>query len=343
MGRWDGGWAPYVSVEKRRQQAEREIKKLLKKGIPIEPVIIEGKALATTFWGKAWCENMKHYQDYASRLPRGRSYVRNGAVVDLQITAGTVKARVWGSQMYTVTVNITKLPQAHWKTLCADCTGSVASLVELLKGKFSQGMMERFCRQDGGLFPKRKDIQFACTCPDGAVMCKHVAAVLFGIGARFDHKPELLFRLRAVDENDLISTIDKTALPLATTKVTYEKRLESDDLSALFGLDIAAESTMAPLPKKPRAVNQKKQTASSGATNKAKAVTPKQRVKTSMPKGKTAQNPPKAVMTSSKKELVQKPRTRSKSLIQKAAASGKTSSKTKAPTAAKKANTKRLR
>src|SRR6476646_1281293 len=200
MSRSFGGWAPYVPVAARRRKAEREIEKLRKKGAGLSPVKIEGRQIARTFWGKAWCDNLESYRDYENRLPRGRTYVRNGSVVDLQIAPLQVKAMVSGSSIYVVTVSIKAVPKAMWQSLCRDCAGGIDSLVELLQGRFSGAVMERLCRQDHGLFPKPMDIRFSCSCPDSASMCKHVAAVLYGVGSRLDEKPELLFRLRSVDE-----------------------------------------------------------------------------------------------------------------------------------------------
>ncbi len=237
-GGYDGGWPPYVSVAERRLKAEREIAKLRKKGQKIEPVVIEGRTIAHTFWGKAWGDNLESYDDFAYRLERGRSYVRNGLVIDLKIAKREVTAMVAGSSTYRVTVGIDAVAKAHWRSICKDCAGGIDSLIELLQGRLSQGVMERLCRQGLGLFPKPKEIRFTCSCPDYASMCKHVAAVLYGVGARLDHQPELLFRLRAVDEKDLVADLDQ-ALPVAKKGPNGGKVLEADDLSAMFGLDMA--------------------------------------------------------------------------------------------------------
>jgi uncharacterized Zn finger protein len=239
MAPWfDEAWPPYIPVAERRKQAVREVEKLRKKGHPVAPVILEGRTIARTFWGKAWCDNLESYQDFDNRLPRGRSYVRNGAVIDLQISALEIKAIVSGSSIYRVSISITALAPTLWRSICTDCAGGIDSLVELLQGRFSKGVMERICRQDRGLFPKPSDIRFSCTCPDGALMCKHVAAVLYGVGARLDESPELLFRLRAVDEKDLVANLD-TALSISSPPLDVGKVLETDDISALFGLDMA--------------------------------------------------------------------------------------------------------
>jgi uncharacterized Zn finger protein len=234
---FDEGWFPYVPVAERRKQAARELEKLRKKGHPVAPVILEGRTIARTFWGKAWCANLESYRDYENRLSRGRAYVRHGAVIDLQIAPLEISARVSGSSIYRVSVSITAVAPALWRSLCEGCAGGIDSLVELLQGRFSKGVMERICRQDQGLFPKPSQIRFSCTCPDGASMCKHVAAVLYGVGARLDETPELLFRLRAVDEKDLVADLDQ-ALPLSNRPLDAGKVLETDDLSALFGLDM---------------------------------------------------------------------------------------------------------
>jgi len=208
--------------------------------------VLEGRAIAKTFWGRAWCDNLERYSDFANRLPRGRTYVRNGSVVDLQIGAGEVKAYVSGSELYQVAVKVTPVSKKRWQSICADCAGAIDSLVELLQGRFSKGVMERLCQQGSGLFPSPKEITLSCSCPDWASMCKHVAAVLYGIGARLDRQPELLFKLHKVDEKELIAKAG-TGLPLGGKALAPEKTLGSADLSAIFGLEIA-QTTDAPAP-----------------------------------------------------------------------------------------------
>ena len=248
---WDyGGWATYVSVAARRRKVERAIEKLRKRGVVVSPVKIEGRTIATTFWGKAWCDNLESYRDYENRLERGRTYVRNGSVVDLQIAAREVTAMVSGSRLYTVKVGIANVAKARWKALCADCSGGIDSLVELLQGRFSKAVMARICRQDTGLFPRPSEIRFACSCPDHASMCKHVAAVLYGVGARLDRSPELLFRLRAVDETEMLSNLE-AALPDRRTQRDGTNTLSGGDLAALFDLDMAEGEAPAAVPPPP--------------------------------------------------------------------------------------------
>ena len=234
---YDGwGWRPYVSVAERRLKALRKMEGLRKKGRLISPVSVDGRTIAKTFWGKAWCENLESYSDYENRLPRGRTYVRNGSVVDLQIAASQITALVSGSEIYEVKVEILPVASPRWKSICEDCAGSIDSLVELLQGRLSKGVMERISQQQTGLFPSPQEIKLSCSCPDWAEMCKHVAAVLYGVGARLDQQPELLFRLRAVNEKELIASAGKS---LPNAKKSPAKVLGGEDLSKLFGLDLA--------------------------------------------------------------------------------------------------------
>lgn len=269
-GGFRGGWAPYVPVAERRRKAEREMAKLRKKGHAVDPVVIAGRAIASTFWGKAWCDTLEGYHDFENRLPRGRTYVRNGSVVDLQVEPLKVTAIVSGSSLYTVGIGIKAMTATAWKTLCRDCAGGIDSLVELLQGKFSKAVMERVCRQGDGLFPKPSEIRFSCSCPDSAVMCKHVAAVLYGIGSRLDHQPELLFRLRDVDEKDLLVNLDPS-VPLVKIAPASDRILDGDDVSALFGLDMAADPPPAPVPPadKPAKQHRLKKAAAKAAKTKA--------------------------------------------------------------------------
>lgn len=235
------GWKPYVTAAARRRKAEREVAKRKKQGQAISPVVIEGRTIAKTFWGKSWCENLKRYSDFENRLPRGRTYVRNGSVVDLQIAAGAIHALVSGSELYEVRLSVTPVAKTRWKAICDDCGGAIDSLVELLQGRLSKGVMERICRESYGLFPTPDEIRLACSCPDWAGMCKHVAAVLYGVGARLDHQPELLFRLRGVDEKELIVQAGQ-GIPLGG-QAPAAGRVLGGDLADIFGLDMEPVET----------------------------------------------------------------------------------------------------
>ncbi|KDP85634.1 hypothetical protein CF70_013145 [Cupriavidus sp. SK-3] len=238
MGYGYGRWKPYVSVAERRKKAERAAEKAKRAGTVLSPIASYRGAIAKTFWGKAWCDNLESYSDYANRLPRGRTYVRNGSVIDLQITAGEVRAQVMGSSLYTVAVTVTACPAKQWRAIGADCAESIDSIVELLQGKFSTAVMERICKPRSGLFPVPEEIRFSCSCPDWASMCKHVAAVLYGIGARLDQQPELLFALRRVDANDLVRQAG-AGLPKSTKRPATSKVLDDALVADVFGIEMA--------------------------------------------------------------------------------------------------------
>jgi uncharacterized Zn finger protein len=240
-----------VSVAERRAKAVREMDKLRKKGQVVSPVVIEGRKIAATFWGKAWCEHLESFSDFSNRLPRGRTYVRNGSVVDLQILPGKVTARVAGSSLYTVEITIQSLATAHWKKLCGRCAGQIGSLIDLLKGKLSDGVMQVMTARDEGLFPAPAQIEMDCSCPDYAGMCKHIAAVLYGVGARLDLQPELLFRLREVDHTELITQAADVSTLTARTG-SKRKTIAADQLSDVFGIDIATDEPVPPCEPKTR-------------------------------------------------------------------------------------------
>src|ERR1700676_1452566 len=235
-------WRPYVPVAQKRRQAERQLAKLKKPGQSVAPVRIEGRTIAKSFWGRSWCTNLERYRDFESRIPRGRTYVRNGAVLDLQIARGGVTAMVAGSSLYKVKITIAPVTATRWKAICRDCTGAIDSVVELLQGRLASGVMDRVCRQGDGLFPSPEEIKLSCSCPDWADMCKHVAAALYGVGARLDERPQLLFVLRGVDENDLLANAGQD-LALARAAPGAAKMLDDSDVAALFGLEMAESAT----------------------------------------------------------------------------------------------------
>jgi uncharacterized Zn finger protein len=233
------GFRPYVPVAQRRAKAAAFAAKLAKKEKrALAPIALAGRTIAASFWGRAWCDNLERYSDFANRLPRGRTYVRNGSVIDLQIERGKVKALVSGSQVYKVIIDIKTVPGAVWTRIKKDCTRSIDSLLDLLQGRFEQATMQRLTARDGGLFPQPKEIAMKCSCPDWAGMCKHVAAVLYGVGARLDRAPELLFTLRDVDHLELISqAVDSDNLK-QTLRGKAEATLAASDLGEIFGIDL---------------------------------------------------------------------------------------------------------
>lgn len=233
-----GYWKKYVPVAKRRAKAQSHATKVGKDGEPLEPVVVNSRSIANTFWGKAWCNNLEAYSDYSNRLPRARTYVRNGSVIDLKILPGKIMAQVLGSSRYHIEINIKPMATPRWNELVKDCTGSIESLVELLQGHLSESVMQRICAPKTGLFPSPTEITFTCSCPDWAAMCKHVGATLYGVGARLDTEPQLLFALRQVDANDLLNA-QTVSLNHSKNKPSTSRVLSDDALSDVFGIDMA--------------------------------------------------------------------------------------------------------
>ena len=232
------GFKPYVSVAKRRANAKRALARMAKKGHVADPVEIAGRAIATTFWGRAWCDHLESYSDFSNRLPRGRTYVRNGSVVDLKIEPGQITALVSGSELYKIAIRIQPLHTSAWKSLQSQCAGRIGSLVELLQGRLSDDVMRVVTHRDDGLFPKPKQIDMKCSCPDWAGMCKHLAAVLYGVGARLDRQPELLFLLRKVDHLALISSVGDLARKAGPTGRGKRAAIAAENLADVFGIEI---------------------------------------------------------------------------------------------------------
>lgn len=301
MGRYshydDYGFAPYVSVAEKRARNREAAAKLQKKSKAVQPVTIDGRTIATTWWGKSWNANLERYADYSNRIGRGRSYVRHGAVLDLQIVAGTVNALVQGSRgsPYEVTVSIDKLPSRVWKELREESLRQVDSLSDLLAGQFPTALKDTFFAQGTGLFPAPKEISFDCSCPDWATMCKHVAAVLYGIGNRLDSAPELLFTLRQVTVDDLIAhTVDAAAEGLISKaeQADGDDVLAGADLGDMFGIELDSNDIPAidlPAPSGEPDKEKKRTEAESGKKKSIKATAS---ARQSSPKAK-ATRPPK--------------------------------------------------
>lgn len=295
-GYYDSYYPPYVSVAERRANAAKEVAKLMKKGQAITPVKIEGRKITTSFWGNSWCVNLEAYSDYANRLPRGRTYVRNGSVVHLEIAKGQINALVSGSELYQVKITITELIRKSWQDIKAECAGQIASLVELLQGKLSKQVMEIVTRKGAGLFPKPQEIKMSCSCPDSAGMCKHLAAVMYGVGARLDKQPDLLFKLRHVDHLELIDGAGKATIVGKQTG-SGKKTIAVGDLADMFGIEMAGPANAGTVE------TAKNQTAKNQT---AKNQTAKSRSSTPL---KAAQAKPKALTSKSRKGLTDKPET----------------------------------
>lgn len=252
--RWGWSFKPYVSAAEKRRRAEKAARAQKKKGHKLSPVRIDGRKIARSFWGQAWCDNLESYSDYENRLPRGRTYVRNGSVLDLRIEVGAIAALVSGSDLYRVKIKINPVGKAAWKSLKTECSGQVGSLMDLLQGKLSAPVMELITHRETGLFPTPAEITLDCSCPDWADMCKHVAATLYAVGARLDESPEMLFALRGADHMELITAATASVTANASSTADVPNALSDENLASVFGIEIDSLGT-APKskPAKPRA------------------------------------------------------------------------------------------
>ncbi|MFA6433630.1 MAG: hypothetical protein WCW52_02935 [Elusimicrobiales bacterium] len=254
-------YKPYVSAQECRRRAEKAAAKMMKGGRALSPVGLEGQAIARSFWGKAWCANLESYGDYSNRMPRGRSYVRNGSVIHLDIRRGEVEALVSGAFLYKVKVKIAPVEPGRWRALCRECAGGISSLMDLLRGKLSERVMGIMTRRGVGLFPSPKEIKLACDCPDGARMCKHVAAALYGVGARLDTKPELLFLLRHVSHQELLAHSGTLSDLTETKTAPGHATLSAAEINEVFGIEMeTGEATAGGAPEVPPAARRARKT-----------------------------------------------------------------------------------
>ena len=232
----------YVSVAEKAAKAAKKLKQLKKKNPDIRPIYIEGRNIANTWWGKSWNRNLERYADYSNRIGRGRSYVRHGAVLDLRIEPGKVESLVQGSSSrpYTVNIKIKPINKNTWQKIVSACKGKLESFEELLSGKFPKALSEIFMAKGVGLFPSPKEIEFDCSCPDWANMCKHVAATLYGISARLDEDPGIFFTLRKVAINDLVAQAvkDESQKLLSKAGKKSKRIIEEADIENIFGIDM---------------------------------------------------------------------------------------------------------
>ncbi len=269
----------YVTVAEKKESAARKLKQLKKKNSGVEPVIIEGRTIARSWWGKSWNRNLEGYADYENRIGRGRSYVRNGFVLDMKVDSGSVKALVAGTARtpYSVCIKIKSIPQKRWQEITKECEGRLGSLQELLNGKFPRALSEVFMARGKGLFPCPDEIEFSCSCPDWAYMCKHVAASLYAIGARLDENPGLFFKLRNVEITDLVSraVAERTEELLKKAVKKSSKIMDSSNLSEVFGIDLdenaAAETKKTKPSKKSKLPEKKKNKKSAKVKEKSKS------------------------------------------------------------------------
>ncbi len=303
------GWRPYVPVGEKKREAQKIIAQMRKKGKKVSPIIVNGRILSHTFWGKAWCEHLESFSDYENRLPRGRTYVRNGSVIHLSVDAGKIEALVQGASLYKVQIDVKPLKKTQWTSIFERCSGQIGSVIELLQGRLSSSVMKIITDKKNGLFPLPNEITLNCSCPDWAEMCKHVAAVLYGVGVRLDKEPELLFKLRQVDPLELIS---KTTLKAPSVASGKAKRIDKQNLSDLFDIDIdeAPQTTIDKKPNQSPVRKKTKKKAKQGAVHKKISKKTSKKIKKKTKQGavhkKTSKKTSKKISKKTKKKTIAK-------------------------------------
>ncbi|WP_404307798.1 SWIM zinc finger family protein [Neorhodopirellula lusitana] len=320
---WHRRFAPYVPVGQRKAEGKLEAQRRLKKGESLQPIEINGRAIATTFWGMGWCSHLEKYCDYSNRLPRGRTYARNGSIADLRIFKGKITSMVCGSSLYDITIKIDALPSGRWADIYRSCSSSIHSIMDLMRGRLGDDVIRRITDPQSGMFPASDELHLKCSCPDGAYLCKHLAATLYGVGHRLDTLPDLLFQLRGVDQNDLISQAISPEGASSAMDLDQESGLDGADLSDIFGIDLAdSPSTPTPVTKQTTKRKAAQKSAARRKSSKKKAVKKKASNKNAVRKKTTAANKlAKPAVTqkatikkttkkkAAKKKAVKKPRT----------------------------------
>lgn len=234
-------WYSESDLEDAREAVRRKIEKRRARGETMEPFQPpqHRAKIVDTFWGRAWCDNLDACKDYEYRLPRGRNYLRQGNVYNLEIERGVITAEVAGSDLYEVRIAIKPIAEDAWTDVQARCAGETFSLLDLLTGQLGDHVMRVITEPGAGLLPRPQDLKMICSCPDHAGLCKHLAAVLYGVGVLFDRHPELLFQLRGVDPATLVEAATSATSETAADPAT--EVIDDSDLSAIFGIDLALD------------------------------------------------------------------------------------------------------
>ena len=224
------------------QKARASAAQLERKGRMLTPALVEGRTIARTWWGKAWVSNIERYADFSNRVGRGKRYVRAGCVIDLQVSKSRIEAVVQGSRKkpYEVSVYIEPMGDEAFAALLERCSTRADSLESLVAGDFPQEMKNQLTAGRDGIFPAPALVRFDCSCPDSALMCKHIAAAIMGVAPLLDANPLLLFELRGINTQDLVkrSVEQKLNLMLANADAPSPRILDvsDDELTRLFGV-----------------------------------------------------------------------------------------------------------
>ncbi len=166
-------------------------------------------AFGKTWWAGRWIAALERLVDPA-RLARGRSYARSGQVLKLEVGPGGVEACVQGSRPkpYDVRIQFRPLDDTAWEKVVGAMADQAIYAARLLSGEMPEQVEEVFAQAGASLLPAAKgDLQTTCSCPDWANPCKHVAAVHYLLGERFDEDPFLMFLLRGRSREQVVEAL----------------------------------------------------------------------------------------------------------------------------------------
>ena len=223
---------------------------------------LHSKSISNTWWGQEWCKTINVYADYENRLSRGKTYLRQERVQDLTIEDNTITAKVKGkwSDYYNVTIKIRELPRSKSNIIIK----KISELGSILKGSIPEDCRFLFSIGELGLFPTKDDLIYTCDCPDScggliygsnwnsakeicevdpnnAMLCKHVAAVLYSVGSILDKEPLIIFQLRGINvtkyiSEEIVAQTNNLLVGLYQRK-EEERVIDKSLISDVFGID----------------------------------------------------------------------------------------------------------
>jgi uncharacterized Zn finger protein len=184
---------------------------------PSRPLKVEGGiktkseygAIGSTWWSKRWVGVLESF-NMGARLTRGRSYARQGQVISIDVQPGLVKAKVQGSRPrpYNVEIHLKPLSDQDWDKVTDAMADQAIFAAKLLAGEMPTNIEEAFSAAKISLFPTAaRELETACSCPDWANPCKHIAAVYYLLAERFDEDPFLIFKLRGRTKEQIIEVL----------------------------------------------------------------------------------------------------------------------------------------
>jgi SNF2 family DNA or RNA helicase/uncharacterized Zn finger protein len=176
-----------------------------------------------TWWGKQWLNALSNI-DYSNRLPRGKTYANKGAVMDFSIKNHLISAKVQGSERkpYKQDISLQAFTKKEAEIIIETIAENMVVLAALLSRQIPKELDRLLKEQNIQLFPNDwRSLNMKCSCPDYAVPCKHLAAVVYLLANEIDKNPFNLFELRGLP---LLKELEsRKILSLENQKETYFK------------------------------------------------------------------------------------------------------------------------